>query len=792
MKKTFIRNIDVIIISAVLLALLIIIFKDAIFSDYMFMRRDIGRYYYPIRSFVADTFRAGEIPLWNPFLFCGTPLHASIQNSVFYPFSIIYYVMEDTAKGFGYFIILHLFLCGLFTYLFMKSIGASKEGSFLAAFCFTFSGYVISAINLTISLNSVTWFPLVMLLFFKAIKERSYRYSSFLAIALTLMFLAGDPSIVISTLAIIFLVSGYLFTERLIKRKSADGFIVYNLLTTFSLFFLLGAFQSIPALEYYIRTARTSMNWQEASVWSVPFSDLISLVVPYFNDLSCYYQNYWDRQAWLDNYYVGITTIFLACFCLPMIKKVKIIKFFYITCFITIAVCLGKNFILYPFLYKVIPFVRIMRYPVRFFYIFTFSVCVLAGLGLDRLKAAISSPRMKRIAGIFLVIGFIASILAIMLTYFSDTIAKPIIDKVVELKTGEAFNLEEFPSLVYCDIINLRRTLLYVGAFGLFLFLWTRVRSKRFMPYLILLLVGFDLLLTNIGYEPLVKASYFKEPTENIRYVLKDKSLFRIFPSPYSYDRFTWVHEGGRHESIKSTKDYFVNNRMMEFGLYDMWGYDSTTLSRNRQIGHFIYNLKDPGDTNILGLLNVKYISSKKGMELPGFEKVNESPYAAVFKNAKCLPRAQLIRNVRLFNKDEDILKYVCSKDFDADNEIVFERISGIKESSGIESALKQDRVDILEYGPHTVGISIFAKKPAFLLLSDTYYPGWKVFVDGEEKKIYRADYFLRAVRVSEGEHKVRFIYDPFSFKAGSVITIVTLIILIIYISAGCLRLTRR
>lgn len=219
------------------------------------------------------------------------------------------------------------------------------------------------------------------------------------------------------------------------------------------------------------------MGWQEASVWSVPFSDLLSLIVPYFNDLSCYYQNYWQRQAWLDNYYVGITTILLAAFSIPLMQKNRYIQFFCITCVMTIAVCLGKNFIVYPFLYKVIPAIRIMRYPVRFFYIFTFSVCVLAGFGLDRLKAVISSPRLKRIAGIFLIVGFLSAVLVVLLTVFSDAIATPIIEKVVALKTGERFNLEEFPQLVYCDIINLRRTLLYVSCFGLFLFLWSRAKK---------------------------------------------------------------------------------------------------------------------------------------------------------------------------------------------------------------------------------------------------------------------------------------------------------------------------
>jgi uncharacterized membrane protein YfhO len=70
--------------------------------------------------------------------------------------------------------------------------------------------------------------------------------------------------------------------------------------------------------------------------------------------------------------------------------------------------------------------------------------------------------------------------------------------------------------------------------------------------------------------------------------------------------------------------------------------------------------------------------------------------------------------------------------------------------------------------------------------LNDTYFPGWKAFVDGQETKIYRADYTFRAIPLNAGTHQVEFIYDPLSFKLGAAISILGVI--------GCvtLYLTRR
>lgn len=783
MKKLLHNNIDIIIVSLILAALLLIVFKDVVFSDYVFVKRDISRYYYPLRNFVADTFRKGEIPLWNPYLFCGTPLHASIQNSIFYPLSLIYYLM-DTARGLSLFIILHIFLCGLFMYLFMKSWGVSKQGSFLAAFMFTFSGYIMSAVSLTISLNSVAWFPLAMLVFLKGLKKHDYKFSISLGAVLTLMFLAGDPSIVISTFGVIFLASSYLFIERLIRERQLDNFIIFNFLVTSAVFFLLSAFQSIPAVEYYTRTVRVDMGWGEASVWSVPYSDFFSLIIPYFSDLSIYYQDYWIRQSWLDNYYVGITTILLSGFALRFGIKKKLVQFLIAIGLISIAICLGRHFIIYPLLYKAIPIVRIIRYPVRFFFIFTFSVCGLAGIGYDHLKQMMTSGRLKRLAKVFLITAFLASLLVIIVTAFSEKIAIPIMKKATEIYWADpSFNIWDFPSLIYADIFNLRRTLLYISCFGLFIFLWPKTKKITLMSFALFLLVGFDLILTNTGYEPIEKRTYFKEPTENIRYVMKDKSFFRILASPYSLHMFTKLYEKSYHMGIKSSKDRFVNNRMMEFGLYDMWGYDSTVLKRNLELVEHIYKSKGPTDTNLLDLLNVKYVSSHSNMRAPGYKKVNQTPNAAVYLNSLCLPRALLLKEAIVIDKDEDILKYASSKKFNPEKEIILEeRIDLPKGRFEPRKPFRKDKIDITKYTPQIVEISVATKEPAFLLLSDTYYPGWKAYIDGRVEEIYRADYFLRAIKMPEGEHLVRFVYAPLSFKIGAAVSIVSLLILLLYL----------
>lgn len=83
----------------------------------------------------------------------------------------------------------------------------------------------------------------------------------------------------------------------------------------------------------------------------------------------------------------------------------------------------------------------------------------------------------------------------------------------------------------------------------------------------------------------------------------------------------------------------------------------------------------------------------------------------------------------------------------------------------------------ITDYLPARVDISLNTNLPGFLVLFDTYYPGWKAYIDNNPAKIYRADYLFRAVYIdTPGVHTISFIYSPFSFKSGAAITLITLI----------------
>ncbi|OPY71289.1 MAG: Bacterial membrane protein YfhO [Syntrophorhabdus sp. PtaU1.Bin002] len=84
-----------------------------------------------------------------------------------------------------------------------------------------------------------------------------------------------------------------------------------------------------------------------------------------------------------------------------------------------------------------------------------------------------------------------------------------------------------------------------------------------------------------------------------------------------------------------------------------------------------------------------------------------------------------------------------------------------------------QGKVRLVSYKTDHVLIQYEADTDGFLYVSDTFYPGWKAYVDGKETKIYRANLAFRAVPAPKGNHTVSFRYIPLSFYSGLILTII-------------------
>jgi uncharacterized membrane protein YfhO len=73
------------------------------------------------------------------------------------------------------------------------------------------------------------------------------------------------------------------------------------------------------------------------------------------------------------------------------------------------------------------------------------------------------------------------------------------------------------------------------------------------------------------------------------------------------------------------------------------------------------------------------------------------------------------------------------------------------------------------------VRIRVSSAGPAYLVVTDTWFPGWRATVSGSETVVWRANYAFRAVRVPGGQHEVEFVFRPRGFREGLIITLLAL-----------------
>ncbi len=196
--------------------------------------------YFPWRHFAAQTLARGEIPLWNPFQFCGTPFLANAQSAVFYPLNWPFWVF-DTAFAFGIAAFGHSVLASFSTYFLARRWNLSRAGAILAATIYAFCGYLSAWALLPTLFATAAWLPLCLLLLERASDDEKPGAASLgLSLALACALLAGHAQIFFYILLALALRQPFL-------RRKWRGLAVLGGALLFA--FALGALQLLPTLE---------------------------------------------------------------------------------------------------------------------------------------------------------------------------------------------------------------------------------------------------------------------------------------------------------------------------------------------------------------------------------------------------------------------------------------------------------------------------------------------------------------------------------------------------------------
>lgn len=171
----------------------------------------------------------------------------------------------------------------------------------------------------------------------------------------------------------------------------------------------------------------------------------------------------------------------------------------------------------------------------------------------------------------------------------------------------------------------------------------------------------------------------------------------------------------------------------------------------------------------ILNLLNTKYL-------------IHGNPNSPlVQQNTEAYGNAWLVSNVQWAqNANDEIL---AIKDADLKRTVIL--------NSNLKNSVKPisggvGNIQLTKYQPNKLTYSVTANSPQIAVFSEVYYPhGWKVLVDGKEREIMKANYFLRGVQIEPGDKQIIMEFDPSSVKTGNTLTLIS-VILFILLAGAC------
>ncbi|MEO6845661.1 MAG: hypothetical protein ABI443_00230 [Chthoniobacterales bacterium] len=742
---------------ALLLFLTILVLGAPLFSDSQILSakgNDIFLQYFHSRSFGFGELAKGNIPFWNPYLYCGVPFMADFQSALLYPPNLIFLFLPIVV-ALNWSIAIHVFILGIAMYAWSTWRGIQRPAAFLAAATAILGGPFflhIYAGHLS-NICTMAWAPLVFLGIDGWLAKRHIKWLLLSAAAVTLQIYAGHPQYVYYTA----LVAGIYSIVFLIGSRRAFA-AAMGLLAIYPLAILLGAAQLLPGYYAATESVRSSGLYLDyAAMFSLPPENLITSIAPWFfgNMQSV---AYWGRGLlWEMSLYSGIGSLILGLHGLLHFKKSDRIRLGILLA-ATLLLALGAHTPLYKFLYTILPGFSTFRGTSKFIFFFGMFVSLLAGTGFDHLLRKDFPTR--RIIFVWLGLGILLLVVGFSISHSAPWWSSTF-QTFSHSKEGYLHQHVSEPN----QILSLARLLSAhsLEIAGLWFIALTALlltsNRWRWSVWIIGAVCILDLFI-------FAKSSVESFSKKEVTY--PDMAKF-LEQNPGDY----------------RTINLFNPDASISLRTESLWGYDPSVLKRYAEFLFFTQGL-DPnqasqyleihGSHPLLSLLRTHFIlPNDKGVyNMPG----TTQPYPHFF----------VVSSYKVIPKRDAIFTTLNELSFDPKSEVILESEPDPK--PGDHAA--KGTVDIIDSSNDHWTLDINTDQPVILVMTDAYSKDWHAnALPGSAQKHYNilpADYTLRSIPLSAGHHLIRIEYIPSGFYFGIVVTLVTLAALASFIFIPSLR----
>jgi hypothetical protein len=718
-----------------------------------------------------------KIHQWSNSIFSGYPLIADPIWGALNPIrNVVYKILH---LDFNYFIISGYIVTAFFTYAYVYQLTQLKSAACISAIAFSFSGFAMFEIGHAATfIHTLCWMPLVLLAFEKLKTNNSPFWILIAALAIAMSISGGFPQIAVA-MFVLFL--AYVCLLGLQTKHKLKNTLFY--LSILCSGYLLAAPIIFPTFILSLFSSRTHLAWE---VFSSYYVELKQLLLFYFPYLMGGYRGIYAKTAVFGNWeivgnhgYLGFLSTILAV--IGLFKRVHTLKslaYFWITVsLLSLLVALGPEL---SFFYKIvysIPIVNNFRAPERYLFLFAFGISVLVGMGIQALQLGqIQNIRQKIIIGLgslFFALGLLTTVLWLYPSLNGQALQR---------------NHLPLPDFYKNAALVIPSLWIFLSLIGLFIVLRKPTSGKSI------------LLITSILATELLYTGYFSYWHPNYSYWTKEQ--FFNPPTYLSQFKADLNHSKQRYLLMQTPWDtmssYFFGDSPLYYHLPSAGGYSSLAIKKYTdflsiaEYGSYLGIAEEFQNNQAINIAGIKYFITKASDPLNGIWFRNENQFKLknkinnmiIYENLRAQPRVWFTSEV--FSLSEEETLHVIHSGMMPDG-ARFNPAKVALSTLPLSIHFEQDptATAIIEQLKDTqVIIRTRTQKPQFMILSDVYYPGWKVYLDKKKSNFYLTDYIYRGIVVPAGEHQVVFKFRPYYVYLSDAISGVTLLIILAYVAS--------
>ena len=782
MDKHIVKNQNLIEILTVFLlfsAIYIFFFSPIIFSDKILAPGDgIAQ---SVPSFYAPR------TLWIDSLYSGFPAAADPQVQHWYPLSFFLALIPNS---WNCFMVSAYVLASCFTYGYVRKLTGSKFAATFSGLAYGMSGFMMVHLGHTAMVHSAAWIPLIIWSLEELRGKLTWGWFLTGCLAIACSILAGHPQISVYSFVL-----AIVYASVLGWHAPLGKWRYYKISLAIAILGIaLGAIQIIPTAELASLGLRPEMTFEEFNSFSIPPVEAIKLIFPYILGAShpvswLYDIPYFGSWNFVEMAgYAGITTLILALIGLIYGSNRTIAKFWGFTALFCFLLTLGDVTPLSWIIYH-IPFLNSFRVPARHLIEITFAFSVLAGMGLTSItRQLISQKQLLKI--IAYSSGFIG--LLLLVVFLSK---KTILDEITDEVGQEAAKL--YSILPWSNLALGIPLLIFVAAIIGLIFL-IRFPDNKILRYSLLLFLIFD--LGSFGwfcewkYSPSLS---IMQPTPIVQKYsqILHRTHQRILPIrgvkahwseiPVNISRLWDIPSAGGYGPL-------ILSRISELLSMDVLGQVDTPdwiLESNRSLDVMaVRYVTIPQDLSKISDLTPDskfYSALENQLNSPDYSRwnlVENIGQASVYENLHVQPRVWLVPEVVQL-KPHEVLQTIKSSN------LVDGRTYEPSKMALVETNLNfkaeefdpQATAEFKKLSQTHLQIKTNSNSPAFLVLSDVYYPGWLARIDGKATQVFQTNYVQRGVILPKGAHTVEFTFRSTKFHLAVGISTAALFACIYY-----------